>query len=79
MRRRLLNAPAKLFHACKIAVALPIYQIANLVAYANTRQSWSAKIATVTAFLPIIAITTICWGAAWTAAVWLLLRLMTSR
>jgi hypothetical protein len=59
----------------KIALALPIYQIANLVAYANTRKGWPAKIATVTAFLPIIAITTTCWAAAWVVGVWLFLRL----
>ena len=59
----------------KIALALPIYQIANLVAYANTRRSWPAKIATIALFLPIIAITITCWAAAWAVGVWLLLRL----
>jgi hypothetical protein len=59
----------------KLAVALPIYQIANLVAYAKMRQGWPAKIGTITAFLPIVAITTTCWATAWGAGVWLLLRL----
>ena len=40
--------------ALKIALALPVYQIANLVAYANTREGWAAKIGTAVAFLPII-------------------------
>jgi hypothetical protein len=59
----------------KIAVALPIYQIANLVVYANTRKGWPAKVATIAFFLPIIAITITCWAAAWAVGVWLLLRL----
>jgi hypothetical protein len=67
--------PSRVKDALKMALALPIYQIANLFAYANTRKGWPAKIATITAFLPIIAITTTCWAAAWVVGVWLLLRL----
>ena len=62
--------------AAKIAVALPVYQILNLVAYANTRQGRAAKIATFVTFLPIIAFTTVCWAAAWAVGVWLALRLV---
>jgi hypothetical protein len=51
--------------AVRIAIALPIYQIMNLAAYAKTREGWSAKIATVVLFLPIIAFTTTRWVAAW--------------
>jgi hypothetical protein len=68
--------PSRVKDALKMALALPIYQIANLVAYANTRQGWPAKVATVIVFLPIIAITITCWAAAWGAGVWLLLRLV---
>jgi hypothetical protein len=50
----------------KIALALPVYQIANLVAYANTHQGWFAKVATIVVFLPIIALTTAVWAMAWT-------------
>jgi hypothetical protein len=60
----------------KIALALPAYQIVNLVTYANTRQGWPAKLATIAAFLPIFALTTVCWAAGWTLALWLALRLM---
>jgi hypothetical protein len=60
----------------KIALALPMYQIVNLVTYANTRQGWPAKLATIAAFLPIFALTTVCWAAGWTVALWLALRLM---
>jgi hypothetical protein len=58
----------------KVALALPAYQVANLVAYANTRAARSAKIATIVTFLPIIALTTACWIALWEAGVWLVLR-----
>jgi hypothetical protein len=62
--------------AAKFALALPLYQIANLVAYANTRQGWPAKIATVAAFLPILAMTTAFWAAGWTIAIWAAWRLV---
>jgi hypothetical protein len=67
---------ARTREAAKIALALPIYQILNLVAYANARQGRAAKIATFITFLPIIAFTTVCWAAAWAACVWLALRLV---
>jgi hypothetical protein len=55
----------------KIAAALPVYQIANLVAYANTRQGWRAKASTIVVFLPILFLTTTLWAAAWTAVLWI--------
>jgi hypothetical protein len=57
-----------------IALALPAYQAANLIAYANTRAGRLAKVATFVAFLPIIALTTACWIGLWAGTVWLLLR-----
>ena len=66
----------RIMDAIKLALALPVCQALNLAAYANTRQGRSAKIATVVVFLPIIALTTACWAAAWAIGVWLVLRLV---
>jgi hypothetical protein len=63
-------------NAIKIALALPIYQTANLTAYAKTREGWPARIATFVVFLPIIAVTTACWGAVWIVGGWLVFRLI---
>jgi len=57
-------------------LALPARQIANLAAYANTREGLSAKVATFVDFLPVIALTTACWAAGWVIVVWLALRLV---
>jgi hypothetical protein len=56
----------RIFEGLKIALALPLYQIANLLAYANTRPGWCAKVATFAVFLPILVLTTTVWVAAWT-------------
>jgi hypothetical protein len=69
---------ARIIAVTKTAVALPLYQIANLVAYASTRQGWWAKLGTVAAFLPIFAFTTVCWVTAWTVGLWLLWKLVNS-
>jgi hypothetical protein len=58
-----------------VALALPVFQILNLAAYANTRQGWAAKAATIAAFLPIIALTTACWAMGWATGLWLVWRL----
>jgi hypothetical protein len=55
---------------------LPIYQIANLVAYAKTRDGWVARVATVVAFLPIMAVTTTLWAMSRALAIWLAWRLI---
>jgi hypothetical protein len=68
--------PKRFGEAIRIAIGLPIYQIVNLVAYANTRKGWPAKVATVVVFLPIVALTTMCWAAAWTIVFWLTYQLM---
>jgi hypothetical protein len=39
-------AAKRIKDALKVALALPVYQAMNLAAYANTRSSRSAKIAT---------------------------------
>jgi hypothetical protein len=61
-------------YAIKMALVLPVYQILNLIAYANTRQGRTAKFGTFVCFLPIIALTTIWWAAAWTIALWSIRR-----
>ena len=60
----------------KLALALPVYQILNLVAYANTRRGWAAKAAMIATFLPIIALTTACWAMIWATGLWLAWRLV---
>jgi hypothetical protein len=54
----------------KMALALPLYQMWNLVAYAGTREGWPAKLATVSIFLPILALTTVCWAMLWAIVLW---------
>ena len=76
MRSRDIMPSKRFKDTIKIALALPALQIANLAAYANTRQSLPAKIATVLVFLPIFALTTACWAAGWAVAVWLAVRLV---
>jgi hypothetical protein len=60
----------------KVALALPVYQIANLVAYANTRPSLAAKVATFVSFLPIIVLTTTFWAGVWALVLFLLWKLV---
>jgi hypothetical protein len=66
----------RILEGIKVALALPIYQIVNLVAYANTRPNLAAKIATFVSFLPIIVLTTTIWISAWALVLWLLWRLV---
>jgi hypothetical protein len=67
---------SRIMTAAKMALAFPLYQIRNLVAYAGTRQGWPAKIGALVAFLPIIAFTTAIWAAGWTVAMWAVWRLV---
>jgi hypothetical protein len=55
----------------KIIFFLPVCQVLNLVAYANTRETWPRKIGTFVVFVPIILFTTAMWGALWAAAIYL--------
>jgi hypothetical protein len=73
-QRQSSSSHRRIIGGIKLALALPAYQVANLVAYSNTRAARSAKIATIVSFLPIIALTTACWIALWGADVWLVLR-----
>jgi hypothetical protein len=54
-----------------IVLALPAYQVWHIAKYANTHQSWPAKVATLVAFLPVLAFFTFIWASLWTAALWL--------
>jgi hypothetical protein len=66
----------RLQEALKIAFALPILQITHLLAYANTREGWPAKVATAVVLLPIFVLTATCWAAIWLALLWLAYQLV---
>lgn len=73
---RTFHMNERLAEGLKIAVALPVCQIANMVACAGAHQGWPARIGRVILFLPIFVMTTACWASVWIAAVWLAYHLV---
>jgi hypothetical protein len=55
-----------------VVLALPVYQLWHVAKHANTRQGWSAKIATFILFMPLIVISNVIWGFLWALALHLL-------
>jgi len=64
----------RIINVLKLALGLPAFQIANLIAHARQKQSTAASIATVVMFLPIVALTTAIWAFCWVTLAWLLYR-----
>jgi hypothetical protein len=62
----------RIVNGLKIAVALPVYQLANLLTSAD--KGWLAKTTTLVLFLPIFVFTTTCWAAIWFVVLWLAFR-----
>jgi len=60
----------------KVGFALPVYQVVNLIKYAQTRQGRAAKIATFAVFAPILVFSLIMWAAFWIIAISLILWLV---
>jgi hypothetical protein len=67
-------ASKQITNALKIALALPVYRIANLISYVSQKQSVSARLGVALTFLPIVAITTTIWAFCWLILVWLIYR-----
>jgi hypothetical protein len=55
-----------------VVLALPVYQLWHVAKHANTRQGWSAKIATFIFFMPLIVISNVIWGFLWALVLHLL-------
>jgi hypothetical protein len=59
-----------------IILALPVLQIRNLILYVSTRDTSAKRIGLTITFLPIFALSSIMWAAAWGLIVTFILHIL---
>jgi hypothetical protein len=65
MSRHLVEGSAALF-------LWPLYALRNFIIFTqNEAPGWQVKVQTFATFLPVLAISTLVWAAAWAVGLWL--------